>query len=144
MVVVIDSLIVSNIGEQVNSANPDLIVRSITVEGVADNEKDSVQIFHYTNWPEYGESAVNTDAVEIFSGLLLLGLLASERDICSLVRHIQRAKFTQKYATSVSLLLILLANNTTNLINSINSKTKVTKISNLSHRPADSELFSHH
>ena len=51
----VGSLIVSNIGEQVNSANPDLVVRSVTMEGVADNETDSVQIFHYTNWPQYGK-----------------------------------------------------------------------------------------
>lgn len=43
-------------GEQVNSANPELVVRSLTLESISDNESDSVKIFHYTNWPQYGES----------------------------------------------------------------------------------------
>ena len=50
-----DSLLVSTVDEQVNSVNPDLIVRSLTLESLADDESDTVKIFHYSNWPQYGE-----------------------------------------------------------------------------------------
>ena len=44
----------SSVGEQVNSANPDLMVNSLLLESLADNETDTVKIFHYTNWAQYG------------------------------------------------------------------------------------------
>jgi hypothetical protein len=51
----VDCLIVSSVGEQVNSTNPDLVVRSITLESLTDGETDTMKIFHYTNWPQYGK-----------------------------------------------------------------------------------------
>ena len=50
-----DCLIVSSVGEQVNSTNPDLVVRSLTLESLTDGETDAVKMFHYTNWPQYGK-----------------------------------------------------------------------------------------
>ena len=55
-----DSLIVSCEGEQVNSAHPDLMVHSLTLESLADEESDSLKIFHYTNWPQHGKAIYHT------------------------------------------------------------------------------------
>ena len=50
-----DSLVVSSEGEQVNSAHPQLVVRTLTLESLTDDESDTVKIYHYTNWPQYGK-----------------------------------------------------------------------------------------
>ncbi len=50
-----DSLIVSSVSEQVNSANPDLMVHSLNMESLTDDETDSLKIFHYTEWAQYGK-----------------------------------------------------------------------------------------
>lgn len=82
---VLGSLVVSSVGEQVNSVNPDLIVRSLTLEGMADNETDNVQIFHYTNWPQYGKYTFITGASFHIEALALLYLMLIGVDLIAFV-----------------------------------------------------------
>lgn len=42
-------------GEQVNSVNPDLIVHTLTLESQVDQQSDSVKLFHYTEWSQFGK-----------------------------------------------------------------------------------------
>ena len=48
------SLCVTVAGEEVNSANPDLVVRTLTLESLVDQETDAVKMLHFTGWPEKG------------------------------------------------------------------------------------------
>ena len=51
------SLCVTVAGEEVNSANPDLVVRTLTLESLVDQETDAVKMLHFTGWPEKGMSS---------------------------------------------------------------------------------------